>query len=54
MYLYLMHNKDIYLFIIYCIVYFAIGLVILVLNLPDGQVLFFGKFKLQKDCNQSF
>ena len=31
---------------------FAIGLVIFVLNLPDGQVLFFGKFKLQKDCNQ--
>ena len=30
---------------------FAIGLVIFVLN---GQVLFFeGKFKLQKDCNQS-
>ena len=58
MYFYLMHNKDIYLFIylfiIYYIVHFAIGLVILVLNLPDGQVLFFGKFKLQKDCNQSF
>ena len=33
---------------------FAIGLVIFVLNLPDGQVLFFfGKFKLQKGCNQS-
>ena len=32
---------------------FAIGLVIFVLNLPDGQVLFFGKFKLQKACNQS-
>ena len=32
---------------------FAIGLVIFVLNLPDGQVLFFGEFKLQKDCNQS-
>ena len=33
---------------------FAIGLVIFVLNLPDGQVLvFFWKFKLQKDCNQS-
>ena len=30
---------------------FAIGLVIFVLNLPDRQVLFFGKFKLQKDCN---
>ena len=22
------------------------------LNLPNGQVLFFGKFKLQKDCNK--
>ena len=32
---------------------FAIGLVVFALNLPDGQVLFFGKFKLQKDCNQS-
>ena len=32
---------------------FAIGLVIFVLNLHDGQVLFFGKFKLQKDCYQS-
>ena len=32
---------------------FATGLVVFVLNLPDGQVLFFGKFKLQKDCNQS-
>ena len=32
---------------------FAICLVIFVLNLPDEQVLFFGKFKLQKDCNQS-
>ena len=34
---------------------FAIGLVIFVLNLPNGQVLFFsgGKFKLQKDHNQS-
>ena len=32
---------------------FAIGLVIFVLNLPNGQVPFFGKFKLQKDCNQS-
>ena len=31
---------------------FAIGLVIFVLNLPDGQVLFLDKFKLQKDCNQ--
>ena len=28
---------------------FAIGLVIFVLNLPDGQVQFFGKFKLRKD-----
>ena len=34
---------------------FAIGLVIFVLNLPDGQVLFFlGKFKLQRDCNQPY
>ena len=32
---------------------FAIGLVIFVVNLPDEQVLFFGKFKLQMDCNQS-
>ena len=32
---------------------FAIGLRIFVLNLPDTQVLFLGKFKLQKDCNQS-
>ena len=32
---------------------FAIGPVVFVFNLPDGQVLFFGKFKLQKDCNQS-
>ena len=30
---------------------FAIGLVIFVLNL-SGQVLFWGEFKLQKDCNQ--
>ena len=22
-------------------------------NLPDGQVMFLGKFKVQKDCNQS-
>ena len=29
---------------------FAIGLLIFVLNLPDGQVLFLGKFTLQKDC----
>ena len=28
---------------------FAIGLVIFVLNLPDGQVLFFGEFKFQKE-----
>ena len=34
---------------------FSIGLVIFVLNLPNGQGLFFffWKFKLQKDCNQS-
>ena len=32
---------------------FAIGLAIFVLNLPDRQVLFWRKFKLQKDCNQS-
>ena len=32
---------------------FAIRLVVFVLNLPNGQLLFFGKFKLQKDCNQS-
>ena len=32
---------------------FAIRLVIFVLNLPDGQVLFFGRFKLLKDCHQS-
>ena len=32
---------------------FAIGLFIFVLNLPDGQVLFFGKFKFQKDYKQS-
>ena len=31
---------------------FAIGPVVFVFNLPDGQVLFFGKFKLPKDCNQ--
>ena len=36
-----------------CKVDFVIGLVIFVLNLPNGQVLFFfGKFKLQKDCNE--
>ena len=33
---------------------FAIGVVFFVLNLPDGQELFFlGKFKLQKDCYKS-
>ena len=33
---------------------FAIGLANSVLNLPDEQVNFFGgKFKLQKNCNQS-
>ena len=31
---------------------FAIELVIFVLNLPDGQVLFFGEIQI-KDCNQS-
>ena len=31
----------------------AIGPVIFVLNLPNGQVLFFGQFKLHKDFNQS-
>ena len=31
---------------------FAIGLVNPVLNLPEGQVKFLGKFKLQKNCNQ--
>ena len=31
----------------------AVGLATFVLNLPDGQVLFGGKFKLQQDCNQS-
>ena len=35
------------------LVNFAIGLVMFVLNLPDGQVLFWGKFKLEKDSNQS-
>ena len=35
------------------LVNFAIGLVIFVLNLPDGQVLFWGEIKLEKDCNQS-
>ena len=32
---------------------FASGLVNSVLNLSDGQVNFWGKFKLQKDGNQS-
>ena len=32
---------------------FGFRLVIFVLNLPDGQVNFMGKFKLQTDCNQS-
>ena len=32
---------------------FAIGLVNSILNLPDGQVIFRGKFKLLKNCNQS-
>ena len=32
---------------------FGFGLVNSVLNLPDGQVNFIGKFKLQTDCNQS-
>ena len=32
---------------------FAIGLVNSILNLPDGQVIFLGKFKLQKNCDQS-
>ena len=31
---------------------FVIRLVNSVLNLPEGQVKFFGKFKLQKNCNQ--
>ena len=29
---------------------FAIGLMNSVLNLPDGQVMFFEEFKLQKNC----
>ena len=29
---------------------FAIGLVNSVFNLPDGQVMFFEEFKLQRDC----
>ena len=32
---------------------FAIGLVIFVLNLPNGQVLFFWEIQITKDCNQS-
>ena len=32
---------------------FAVGIVNSVLNLPNGQVVFWGKFKLQKNCNQS-
>ena len=32
---------------------FGFRLVIFVLNLPDEQVNFMGKFKLQTDCNQS-
>ena len=32
---------------------FATGLVNSVLNLPDGQVIFLGEFKLQRNCNQS-
>ena len=33
---------------------FAIGWAIFVLNLPNGQLLFFGgKFNFKKDCNQS-
>ena len=31
---------------------FASGLVNPNLSLPKGQVMFFGKFKLQKNCNQ--
>ena len=30
---------------------YAIGLVNSVLYLPEGQVKFLGKFKLQKNCN---
>ena len=29
---------------------FAVGLVKYVFNLPDGQLKFFGEFKLQKIC----
>ena len=32
------------------LVYFAIGLVNSVLNLPDGQVKYFEAFNLQKNC----
>ena len=32
---------------------FAVGLVNSVLNLPEGQVRFFGEFKLQKSYNHS-
>ena len=32
----------------------AIGQVSFVVNLPDGKCCFLGKFKLQKDCNQSY
>ena len=32
---------------------FAIGLVIFVLNLPDGQVLFFGEIQITEESNQS-
>ena len=31
---------------------FAIGLANCVLNLPAGQLKYFGKLKLQKNCNQ--
>ena len=31
---------------------FAIGLVISILNLNDGQMKFLGEFKSQKNCNQ--
>ena len=29
---------------------FAIGLVNSIFNLPDGQMMFFGKFEYQKNC----
>ena len=32
------------------LVNFAIGLVNSVINLPDGQMMFFEEFKLQKNC----